>query len=329
MHLTDLKLKALPFEDGQKDYTDDAVAGLFVRVGKRSKTFMLTIRSGTSRWRVKVGLYPGLSLAEAREKARDLLAEARLKKNEERHPTTFAAAFEQFKAVHVPTMRPGSQTHCVRLLSTRFAALHKRKLDGLKTADLAAALDAIRTPSEKMNGFIWLRAFLNWCYRREYIDQNPLSRLKPPPGSQTRERVLSDDELIRVWNASSEGVFGAYIRVLILTAQRKGQWLQYRPEFVEREVIVFPASVMKGKKSHAIPLTALVVQTIGGRLFNGFSEGRGKRELLRNSQTEGWTLHDLRRTAATRMAELGVYPHVIERLLAHAMGGVSGFPICP
>ena len=55
MHLTDLKLRALPFADGQRDYNDDAVTGLFVRVGKRSKTFMLTIRSATSRW-CSVGL---------------------------------------------------------------------------------------------------------------------------------------------------------------------------------------------------------------------------------------------------------------------------------
>ncbi len=323
MHLTDLKLRALPLEDGQRDYTDDAVTGLFVRVGKRGKTFMLTIRSSTSRWRVKVGQYPDLSLSEAREKARDLLAEARVKKDEERHPTTFGAAFDQFKAAHIVTMRPGTQFHCVRILSKKFAGLHKRKLDDIRTADLAAALDAIKAPSERMNAFIWLRLFLNWCYRREYIDRNPLSRLKPPPSSRVRERILSDDELVRVWNASAEGIFGSYIRVLILTAQRKGQWLQYRPRFIDGESVVFPALVMKGKKSHSIPLTPLVSDIIRGQLFNGFSEGRGKRDLLRQSQTEGWTLHDLRRTTATRMAELGIAPHVIERLLAHAMGGVA------
>ena len=173
MHLTDLKIRALSFEERPRDYNDDAVTGLFVRVGKHRKTFMLTIRTATDRWRVKVGCYPDLSLAQAREKARDLLAEARLKKDEERHPTTFGTAFEQFKAVHVPTMRPGSQLHCVRLLTKRFAALHKRKLDDIKTADLANALDAIKAPAERMNSFIWLRAFLNWCYRREYIDRNP------------------------------------------------------------------------------------------------------------------------------------------------------------
>jgi len=221
VHLTDLKLRALPFEDGQRDYVDDAVVGLCVRVGKRTKTFLLVIGKGSYRRRVKVGQYPDLTLAVARERARDLLAEARLKKEEERRPSTFASAFEQFEKFHVPTMRPGSQKHCGRILTNHFAALHTRKLDTIKASDLAHALDAIKSPAEKMNSFIWLRAFLNWCYRREYIDQNPLSRLKPPPSSQPRERVLSDAELVRVWNASSEGVFGAYMRVLILTAQRK------------------------------------------------------------------------------------------------------------
>ncbi len=168
MHLTDLKLRALPFEDGQRDYADDAVSGLSVRVGKRSKTFMLLIRSGTSRTRLKLGQYPDLTLSQAREKARDRLAEARVKKEQPRS-LTYESAFQQFKALHVPTMRPGSQHHCIRILTTRFTALRKRKLTDIKTTDLAEAFDAINSPSEKSNGYIWLQLFFNWCYRREYL----------------------------------------------------------------------------------------------------------------------------------------------------------------
>jgi hypothetical protein len=58
MHLTDLKLRALPFEDGQRDYPDDATTGLSVRVGKRTKTFMLMLRN--PRRRITVGHYPDL-----------------------------------------------------------------------------------------------------------------------------------------------------------------------------------------------------------------------------------------------------------------------------
>jgi len=80
----------------------------------------------------------------------------------------------------------------------------------------------------------------------------------------------------------------------------------------------------EGKKSHAIPLTPTIARTIGNHSFAGWSEGRKKRELLALSQTSGWTLHDLRKTTATRMAELGIAPHIIERLLAHQSGVVSG-----
>lgn len=322
MKLTDLTLRSLPFQDGQKDYIDDAVPGLWVRVGKRTKTFMLTIRRGHERERIAIGRYPDLTLAAAREKARDLLAEARTRKDQPA-AMTFAAAFETFKALHVPSMRPGSRKQAVRLLSTRFKPLLPRKLTDLKTSELATTLDLIAAPGEKLNAFIYLRAFLNWNYQRGFLDVNPVSRLKAPRGSQPRERVLTDEELVKVWNAASEGNFGAFIRILILTAQRKGQWYAFRPGFIEGDAVVFPGEVMKAGKPHTIPLTPMIARTIGNHSFRGWSEGRCKRHFLQLSQTSGWTLHDLRRTTATRMAELGVAPHVVERLLAHSMPGVA------
>ena len=212
MHLTDVKLRVLPFEQGQKDYTDDAVTGLSVRIGRRRKTFMLLVRRGDKRERIALGHYPHLSLSQARERARDLLAEARLSKEDGPVAMTFTTAFDQFKAIHIPTMRPGSQEQAIRLLTTRFVALNRRRLTDLKTSELAATIDAIRAPGEKLNAFIYLRAFLNWCYQRGYLDQNPISRLKAPSPSNPRERVLTDDELQRVWNSVSESSFGAFIR---------------------------------------------------------------------------------------------------------------------
>ena len=73
----------------------------------------------------------------------------------------------------------------------------------VKELELAATLDAIRSPSEKRNAHIWLKTFLNWCYSRGYLDQNPISRLKGAGSSQIREHVLSDEDLARVWTASS------------------------------------------------------------------------------------------------------------------------------
>jgi integrase len=323
MNLTDLKLRSLPFEDCQREYPDDAVPGMYIRVGKKTKTFMLTIRLPIRR-RVTIGRYdpPHFTLSMARERARDLLAEARVAKDQPA-AMTFEAALELFKTTHIPTMRPGSQEQARRILSKRFTALARRRLTEIKTSELAATIDVITAPGEKLNAFIYLRAFLNWCYQRGYIDINPISRLKAPAASRIREHVLSDEDLIRVWTTVSADSFSAFIRLLILTAQRKGQWYAFKPEFIQGETIVFPAEVMKAGKTHVIPITSIIARTIGDHCFTGFSEGRRKRELMKLSQTSGWTLHDLRRTTSTRMAEQGVAPHVIERLLAHSMPGVT------
>src|SRR4029077_16536919 len=149
------------------------------------------------RKRVTVGHYPDLSLSNAREKARDLLAEARLKKTAP-VTMTFSAALEQYKALHIPTMRPATQKQAIRLLFKRFTPLSHRWLTDLRTPELAVTLDSIGAPSERLNAFIYLRAFLNWCYRRGYIDVNPISRLKQPGTSKVRGRVLSDGGLVKV-----------------------------------------------------------------------------------------------------------------------------------
>jgi hypothetical protein len=244
MRLTDLTIRALPFEeDGQRDYADHAVIGLSVRVGRRSKTFMLVLRRGGKRERVRLGPYdpPHFTLSMARERARDLIAEARLNKPATPVSPTFKEALEQFKAMHIPGMRPGSQKNARRVLK-KFPQLEPRRLSDITSIDLATALDRFTAPSERLNIFIYLRVFFNWCYRRGYIEQNPVWRLKAPPAPRPRERVLSNSEIITVWNAAGEDNFGAFIRLLILTAQRKGQWYAFRPEFIQADTIVFPGA---------------------------------------------------------------------------------------
>jgi hypothetical protein len=150
MHLTDLKLRSLSSGDGQRDYPDDAITGLSVRVGKRTKTFMLSLRKPRRR-RVTLGHYPELSLSQARERARDLLAEARLAK-EVPISLSFHEAKEQFKKLHVPTMRPGTQKACIWQLDNNFSKLEKRPITSPRTSELAAIIDSIKAPSRRRNG---------------------------------------------------------------------------------------------------------------------------------------------------------------------------------
>ena len=224
-------------------------------------------------------------------------------------------------------MRRLTQRECTRILTTRFRDLEHRRLTDIKTSELAAVLDMIEKPAERRNGFVWLRAFLTWCYQRGYLDINPISRLRPPASSRPRERVLSDPELICVWNASQStscAAYGALVRLCLLSGQRRGQWQQLQPEFILGDTITWPSGVMKANRPHTIPLNDAIRREIGDHTFRGWKEDYQKRTLDKRAGIPHFTMHDLRRTAATRMADLGVAPHVVERLLAHAQPTMQG-----
>jgi integrase len=320
-----MQIRSLPFVEGQQDYPDDAVSGLAIRVGRKTKSFLLTVRHGTKRQRITLGHYPDLSLSKAREAARDRLAEARLKPQES--PTLrFSEAFDTFERLHLPTIRPGTRYECERSLRKYWLpALASKHLTDLTTPMIAGILDRIEKPAEKRNAFVWIRAFLNWHSARGHLDMNPAARLKGLGASKSRDRVLTDAELVAIWNASGEGNFRAFVRLLILSGQRRGQWHAFEPSMIDHEnrVIVWPAGAMKSARPHAIPLTDTILRTIGNHTFTGWNSDYRKQWLQRQSATSGWTFHDLRRTAATGMAEIGIAPHVIEKILAHATPGVA------
>lgn len=325
--LTDIKLRSIPFEEsGQRDYVDSP--HLFVRVGKKAKTFVAVTASNGHRKRQAIGHYPSMGLAAARARAKDLMAEARLKP-EEPETLKFGEALALFETIQLPTMRARSQYECRRVLRRYFDPLSRKPLTELKTPAISTILDRI-TSADKRNAYVWLRLFLNWCYRRGYMDHNPLSRLAGLGASNSRDRVLTDAEIKSVWQTASEahfGRYGAYIRLLLLTGQRKNQWLQFRPEFIDLEnrLVIWPAAIMKSNRTHAIPLTDLMLRILAEHHeFGHWAEDYNTKRIMAASGTTGWHRHDLRRTCATKMSELGVAPHVVERLLAHTIPGVAG-----
>src|SRR3954453_23293301 len=109
--LTDAKLRSLPFFDGQKDFPDRD--GLFVRVGKTRKTFMVTIRAHGQRQRIAIGHYPDLALAAARLKARELQTDAKNKLSTER--VVFGEVLENYYRIHGPKQRPTTRKESQRI----------------------------------------------------------------------------------------------------------------------------------------------------------------------------------------------------------------------
>lgn len=312
MSLTDATIRALPAPPkGQKIYLDAALKGFGCRVSQGgTKTFLLLL--GAQRQKITIGRYPVISLAEARAEAKRLLAEFTLGKRTPQS-ITFSQAVELFLADKAQSRRP-STVKAYRTKLNRYG--FKCKLTGISPTEAARRLNKITASSERSHVLVAGKVFFNWCIKRRYLSENPLFGLAKPH-CPPRDRVLTQDEIRRLWSA--QGAFADYCKLLLLTGQRRSE---LRQATVKVDRLIVPASVAKNGRESVIPLTALARSYL--QPFPDFDWGRAKAKLDRAIGIAPWTLHDLRRTCATNLAELGVPPYVVERLLNHVTGTISG-----
>ena len=237
--------------------------------------------------------------------------------------------------------------------------LGKKSLKDVSRRDIAQMIDQIidRAPVAAHRTFAYVRRFFNWCIEQGYLDVNPCSGLKPPTGGGERERVLGDQEIAAIWKAT-EGLslqWEAIFKLLMLTAQRKNEVIGMEwVEIDEGEALwKIPGRRTKNGRAHEVPLTPLMIEILSkvprieGSKFVFTTTGKGplrgqsrvKRDLdvaaakfVANDSSDSaevdplphWTTHDLRRTATTGMARLGVPLHVADALLNHKSGVVRG-----
>ena len=178
----------------------------------------------------------------------------------------------------------------------------------------------------------------NWYAGRVDGFSNPIVRGLRSAKYEPRSRILSDDELTRVWKAAESfaGPWGHYVKFLLLTACRKTEAAEMRWAELDGDTWVIPAERSKGKSEVALPLSAAArsllaslpridgcpyVFTITGRApIAGFS--RFKKEFDEACGVSGWTIHDLRRSARSLMSRAGITPDTAERALGHKIAGV-------
>lgn len=229
--------------------------------------------------------------------------------------------------------------------------LGARPLIEVSKRDLIAVIDtaALRGPSNARHLYAYTRTFLNWCAARDLIDASPAVHISPthllgPQGFRTR--ILDDRELARVWRASlTFGSFGTLVRLLILTGQRRGEVAGMKWDELSgldepgKALWTIEATRYKSAVTHRIPLSALAVRELKGlergksplvfpsarkasaRPFSGF--GKLLLRLQAASQTEAWTLHDLRRTLRTGLASLRVRDEIADACLGHGKRGLQ------
>jgi integrase len=297
-HLTEIAVKALQPKDTQFVVWDSSFPGFGIRIGKRRKTWVK--KDGTTL--VTLGHFPKLSLKDARAKARDATAAHPYKDTVK----TYLAQIQVNGATH------DQYEHYLEVLD--FKSLDITKAD---IKEKLAKLDG--KPVAQNMAYASLRAFLNWCVRNELIEKHPLIIPLTPNKLQSRERVLSDDELKAIWHACS-GTFGQIVKCLILSGQRRMEIKNVLPEHIT-DVLTIPQT--KNKQPHVIPLTPMLKENLTVPFkFNDWS--RMKERFDRRCGVKDWTLHDLRRTFSTNQAKLGTEVHVIERLLNHRSGTISG-----
>ncbi|MCC3246412.1 site-specific integrase [Methylocystis sp. WRRC1] len=343
--LTEITIRNLkPPEKGQVAYMDDALRGFGVRVSAGgTKSFILV--HGLERRRVTIGRYPIISLAEARAEAKRILAEKTLGHTFERS-VPFEDALAQFLDHSAQTKRPLTTRDYKRLLTSHFP-FGRTQLGDVTPREILRRLDRLRaTPAEQSHALVALKVFMSWCVKRHLISRSPCEAMSAAK-QRVRERVLSDDELKKVFAAALEGqdAFSRIVAILTLTGQRRGEVAALRWEYLNdgERTITLPSSLTKNKRPHTFPYGALAAsilentprigdfvfpasrEHVRGKptvFFNGW--GKCKESLDRTCGVSDWTLHDLRRTFATNMAALGVRIEVTEKLLNHVSGSFGG-----
>ena len=185
-----------------------------------------------------------------------------------------------------------------------------------------------------------LSAFFSWAMGEGLADANPVIGTNKAAGEiKARDRVLTDTELATIWRGLPDNDYGRIVRLLALTGCRRDEIGSLRWSEIKRDarLIALPGERTKNSRTHDVPLSKVALEVIDSipRRVNRefvFGEGKGgfsgwskaKAALDVKLGLEPWRLHDLRRTASTRMADAGVQPHIIEAVINHVSGHKAG-----
>lgn len=191
-----------------------------------------------------------------------------------------------------------------------------------------------------------LSVLFRWLLRHRRVTSNPTTSVWRPSPGPARERVLTNAEIIKVWQTADRvnPTYAAAIRLLLLTGARRAEVGGMRRSELSADGTewTIPSERAKNHRQHLVPLPPIarqiisdlpqiacdfVLTTNGRASINGWSQDKKRIDALLGPSVPHWTLHDLRRTAATGMAEIGIAPHIIEAVLNHVSGhkgGVAG-----
>jgi integrase len=316
-----------------------------VGFGARRQTngcfYYIRYRHGGTQIVKSIGRHGPLTPDTARAKARQLLGLVAGGTNPFSSATGdgVAAAIDRYLERKRLSLKARSFIETERYLRNYASPLHRLRLGEIDRRKVAALLGEIETnagPVSRNRARSALSSFFAWCISEGLLDTNPVAGTAKADEGGSRERVLTPNELRRLWHGLGTDRFADIVRLLLLTGQRRSEIgkLQWSEIDLANKMIVLPPERTKNGREHSLPLAPQALAILHGLprrndfLFGGFSDwADAKAKLDERLGIAPWRLHDLRRTAATQMAELGVQPHIIEAVLNHVSGhkgGVAG-----
>ena len=206
---------------------------------------------------------------------------------------------------------------------------------------LLEKLVAQGTPVQANRVLRVMSKMFNWGIEVDLIESNPCHNIRPPGLEKRRDRVLSEVEIQQLWRSLDDEnpVVATAMRLLLLTGQRSGEVIRMRWADLEESIWTIPSEWSKSGGVHVVPLSSAALQQV--RRFEGedpvwvLPTPRGDGRLHDNSLSHSaarirrklglphWTPHDLRRTVASRMAQMGIEEFHIGRVLGHAYNSVT------
>ena len=358
--LSDIGVSNLKARPKRYAFPDPELRGHYVRVTPSgSKTFAVVTRdpTGKQKW-AAIGPSDAMKIEEARERGRRALQRIRdglpaFEDAPQKEATVEEVANSWLKR-HVEAKKLLSAPEIERCLEVYvLPEWRSRAFVSIRRGDITELLDQIEDSRGARQADVVLsilRGISNWYATRHDDYSSPFTKGMKRQSQTRRDRMLSDDELRAVWaQAGKAGIFGAIIRMALLTAQRREKIASMRWADLTGNVWTIPANAREKGAGGSLKLPPAAMSVIserprmasnafvfsgrGDNAFNGFSKSKAAFDAAlprlkgadgTEAEISNWTLHDLRRTARSLMSRAGVRPDIAERVLGHVISGVEG-----
>lgn len=342
-----------PPTTGRMDYWDTDPMGFGLRVSESGrKTWMVMYRVDGVQHRLTLGTYPAMSLAGARQKAKDAMQDVSkgidpsAVKKAGRKAETFkelAAAYLERYAKKRKRSWKKDEKAIERDLTPAFG---NRKAKSIKRQDVVHLLERIverGAPIQANRTHEILRRIFNWAIQagEAGIEVNPAAGIEKPSKENQREKVLTDDEIRAVWKVMEAQtlLMGAMFKMRLITAQRGGEISHMRWPDIDGDWWTIPGEYSKNGRAHRVPLSPLAlsildeIRPVTGKQEWVFKSPSRKGPIwaiwkstadIRDKSGVEFRPHDLRRTASSLMTgRLGIPRFDVKKILNHVDSDIT------